>query len=73
MRTGKEVAMGERRTRPEEEVPVACAICMKEIPLSEAQSEEADDYVRHFCGLDCYAKWRAQTQEVGEMPHPDDD
>jgi hypothetical protein len=46
---------------------------MKEIPLSEAQSEEADDYVRHFCGLDCYAKWRAQTQEVGEMPHPDDD
>ena len=36
---------------------------MKEIPISEAQSEEADDYVRHFCGLECYARWRAQKED----------
>jgi hypothetical protein len=65
--------MGEKQRPPNEEIPVACTICMKEIPLSEARSEEADDYVRHFCGLDCYAKWRDQTQAGGEMPRADDD
>jgi hypothetical protein len=45
---------------------VACDICMKEIPVTEARSEEADDYVRHFCGLECYGKWRAQQEETGE-------
>ena len=39
---------------------VACEICLKEIPISEAKVDEAVDYVRHFCGLDCYAKWSAQ-------------
>jgi hypothetical protein len=73
MRSGKEVGMGEKQQPPNEEIPVACAICMKEIPLSEAQSEEADDYVRHFCGLDCYAKWRTQKEAGGEGPRPDDD
>lgn len=52
---------------------VACNACMKEIPVSEAHSGEADDYVRHFCGLDCYDKWRAQEHKTGEMAHPDDD
>ncbi|MCU7835308.1 MAG: DUF3330 domain-containing protein [gamma proteobacterium symbiont of Taylorina sp.] len=39
---------------------IACKICLKEIPISEAKSEEATDYVAHFCGLDCYDKWRHQ-------------
>jgi hypothetical protein len=36
---------------------VPCRVCLKEIPVSEATSEEAVDYVLHFCGLECYAKW----------------
>jgi hypothetical protein len=36
---------------------VPCWVCLKEIPVSEATSEEAVDYVLHFCGLKCYAKW----------------
>ena len=39
---------------------IACEICMKEIPASEAKSDEASDYVRYFCGLDCYERWSNQ-------------
>ena len=42
---------------------VACEICMKEIPVSEAKSEEANDYVAHYCGLECYALWKAQEHK----------
>ena len=45
---------------------VACEICLKEIPVSEAKSEEASDYVAHFCGLECYAIWNAQQQKDNE-------
>ncbi len=44
---------------------VKCEVCMKEIPKSEAKSPEASDYVIHFCGLECYAKWQAQDQPEG--------
>lgn len=47
--------------KPNAEETIPCEICLKEIPISEAKSEEADDYVRHFCGLDCYTKWRSQN------------
>lgn len=41
----------------EESDQVSCEICVKEIPRSEAKSEEATEYVAHFCGLECYQKW----------------
>ena len=41
---------------------VECVVCLKEVPLSEAKSEEATDYVVHFCGLDCYEKWKNQEK-----------
>lgn len=48
----------------DEKVPVLeiveCEVCLKEIPVSEAKMDEAADYVHHFCGLECYARWRAQ-------------
>jgi hypothetical protein len=43
-----------------EPVHVACTICMKEVPISEAVIPEATDYVTHFCGVECYDKWRRQ-------------
>jgi hypothetical protein len=42
---------------------VACEVCLKEIPITEARSEEATDYVVHFCGLDCYTKWKEQNKK----------
>ena len=42
---------------------VACEICLKEVPTSEATVPEATDYVVHFCGLECYEKWKNQRNK----------
>lgn len=49
--------------KSESEDLVKCDICMKEVPQSEAKSEEARDYVMHFCGLDCYSKWEVKKEK----------
>jgi hypothetical protein len=54
--------MTEAKQPPEDE-KVACEICLKEIPVSEATSAEATDYVIHFCGLECYGKWKEQGSD----------
>ena len=47
---------------------VACAVCMTEIPASVAVSDEGADYVRHFCGEPCFARWREQAQAEQDKP-----
>lgn len=37
---------------------VGCEVFMKEVPTSEATSTEATEYFAHFCGLECYQKWK---------------
>lgn len=44
---------------------IECEICLREIPITEATNPEATDYVVHYCGLECYAKWT--TQEAGQI------
>lgn len=44
---------------------VACEVCLKEIPRSEAAVAEVADYVAYFCGLDCYDKWQAKGKAQG--------
>ena len=39
---------------------VACEVCFKEIPISEAVSVKATDYIVYYCGLDCYDQWKKQ-------------
>lgn len=46
---------------------VACEICLKEVPLSEATVAEATDYVVHFCGLECYEKWKSQRGKANDQ------
>lgn len=51
------------REQPEhapEHAVVSCEVCLKEVPQSLAHTEEAEDYVSYFCGLDCYDKWEHQ-------------
>lgn len=60
-------------SKPEENDPeklVACNICMKEVPISEATVPEASDYFVHFCGLECFAKWKTRiaTESKAEVP-----
>lgn len=51
---------------------VACEVCLTEIPASEAQNSEAVDYVRYFCGTECYERWQRQAgvnpAEPGRKP-----
>ncbi len=51
------------RPLPAEET-IPCEVCHKEIPLSEANHFEAEDYVLHFCGLDCYSAWKLRSEPV---------
>lgn len=45
-----------------------CRVCMKEIPASEAKVREAEDYVMHFCGLDCLQAWEQEDSEARNEP-----
>ena len=47
-----------------DEALVACDVCLREIPQSEADIVEANDYVMYFCGLDCYKKWRTGASDI---------
>ncbi len=58
--------MAMKQNLPEAE-KISCDICRKEVPLSEAKTSEAEDYVAHFCGLECYAKWKQQSEQPGEQ------
>jgi len=51
---------------------VACEICLKEVPKSEAVVPEATDYVVAFCGLDCYEKWKNQRRQPNDVERPTD-
>ena len=51
---------------PKEPDNVTCDVCLTEIPESVAMSSEADEYTQHFCGIECYKKWR--ESEKSETP-----
>jgi hypothetical protein len=53
--------MGDQK--PEQDNLIKCEICMKEVPRSESKSAEVEDYVMHFCGLDCFSKWEAKEKK----------
>jgi hypothetical protein len=42
---------------------LACEICLKEVPESEAAIPEAADYVTYFCGLECYDLWKRRAAQ----------
>ena len=58
----------EPKPRPEEPHTVPCEVCLKEIPRSEALNAEAEDYVAHFCGLNCYRAWAASAEHRQPSP-----
>ena len=37
---------------------VECDECMKEVPQSAAFTPQGEDYVAHFCGIECYERFR---------------
>lgn len=47
---------------PKEPRNVSCKVCLAEIPESVATSSEGDEYTQHFCGIECYDKWREKEE-----------
>lgn len=43
-----------------------CEQCCAQIPPSSAMTAEGVDYVRYFCGQDCYDLWLAQQKQAKE-------
>jgi hypothetical protein len=41
---------------------LTCAVCLKEIPADAVKLTDTQDYVHHFCGLDCLELWRKQAE-----------
>lgn len=58
--------------KPVEVVRVQCEICLKEVPISEAQVFEATDYFVHFCGVECYDKWKGQRGNTADLAEKSD-
>jgi len=52
---------------PTEVEKVSCDVCRKEVPLSEAMIPEAEEYVAHFCGLDCYQQWKRDSERASKQ------
>jgi hypothetical protein len=53
---------------------VNCEVCLKEIPADAVKLKDAQDYVHHFCGLDCLEAWQKQAairQQSGPEKGPD--
>lgn len=47
---------------------LTCAVCLKEVPPDSANLADAQDYVHHFCGLDCLEQWRRQAAGRAQAP-----
>lgn len=50
-------------TKPADSVRLSCQACLKEIPVSESNVPEAQEYVAHFCGLECFEQWKRQSSD----------
>jgi len=44
---------------------ISCEECLKRIPHDARTGRDLEEYVRHFCGQDCYESWRASKDKPG--------
>jgi hypothetical protein len=56
--------------KPSEPELVSCETCLKEIPASVARSPEGEEYIHHFCGLECYRRWQEEKMTAGDAKTP---
>ncbi|MFP5380644.1 MAG: DUF3330 domain-containing protein [Gammaproteobacteria bacterium] len=47
---------------------LTCAVCLVEVPPDSINLADAQDYVHHFCGLDCLDQWRRRAEQRSEPP-----
>lgn len=47
----------------DEEEKIACSVCKKLIPKASALHAEGEEYVLHFCNIDCLDHWKKHGQK----------
>ena len=45
---------------------IACHICQKEIPKAAAVHAEGQEYVLHFCNVECMDYWKEEEKKKKE-------
>jgi len=45
---------------------LSCEVCLKEIPADSVKLADAQEYIHHFCGLDCLGAWQKQSALVNK-------
>ena len=60
--------MAAKRKAKKTALQLRCEECRKHIPKSVANTAEGGEYIKFFCGLECYEQWfnekRAQTSKL---------
>lgn len=60
----REVKTMKHALYPEEPTTIDCSTCLTEIPSDAGQSAEGEDYVLHYCGIECYSQWKNQPKDT---------
>ncbi|MFO8024484.1 DUF3330 domain-containing protein [Thiohalophilus sp.] len=46
---------------------VKCAVCRREIPRVDAITEEGGEYMRWYCGFDCYQSRKQDSEPASRQ------
>jgi hypothetical protein len=57
------IMVGKGKIMSENEEKIACHVCKTMIPKATALHAEGEEYVLHFCNLDCMDYWRNQKKD----------
>ena len=49
---------------PKEPKHLDCCVCLEELPDTVVNSQEVDQYVQHYCGIECYARWKQEIVKI---------
>ncbi len=53
----------------DQEEKIACHVCKKMIPKATALHAEGEEYVIHFCNLDCMNYWKKEQEKKKKESH----
>lgn len=57
---------GKGFTMSENKDKIACHVCKTMIPKATAVHAEGEEYVLHFCNLDCMDYWKKEKKDEKE-------
>ncbi len=60
------IIVGKGKIMNENEEKIACHVCKTMIPKATALHAEGEEYVLHFCKLDCMDYWKEQKEDKGK-------